>query len=218
MSRALDPSRVVQEGYDRLDGTYRDWVARMTNGPRAAFLARVLELVPPGADVLELGCGPGTDALALAEGRRYTGIDLSSVQLSHARAAVPEGTFLHADLFEVDLPPASFDAVVAFYVFGHVPAARHGELFDRIARWLRPGGFLCASFGTSDNPGAIESSWLGAADMYFSSLPRDQTDRLLEAAGYSVLVGETITETEADEGPATFHWVVARHAHGGSSP
>jgi SAM-dependent methyltransferase len=215
VSRALDPSRVVREGYDRLDGTYRDWVARMTNGARAAFLGSVLELIPLGAAILEVGCGPGTDARALAEGRRYTGINLSEVQLRHARAAVPHGTFILGDVLEVDLPPASFDAVVAFYVFGHIPAVRLEELLDRIAVWLRPSGLLCASFGTSDNPGSVEPMWLGSVDMYFSSLPTEETERALEDAGYSILSAETRTEIEADEGPATFQWVIARHPGGG---
>jgi SAM-dependent methyltransferase len=209
MSGAIDPIRVVREGYDQLDGTYRDWVARMLDGPRASFLAKILELIPPNADVLEIGCGPGTDAGALAEGRRYTGIDLSGVQLEHARAAVPDGNFLRADVLEVELPAKRFDAVVAFCV-RHIPAARPGELVERIASWLRPDGWLCASFGTSDNPGEIEPMWLGAADMYFSSRPPERTEALLGSAGFEIRFAETITEMEPGEGPATFWWVIAQ--------
>ncbi|HEX6399992.1 MAG TPA: class I SAM-dependent methyltransferase [Actinomycetota bacterium] len=209
---APDPSEVVRDGYDRLDGTFRTWVAQMLDGPRAPFLVKVLRLIPPGSDVLEIGCGPGTDAPALAEGRRYTGIDLSSVQLAHARAAVPGGTFPLGDVLEVDLSPESFDAAVAFYVFGHIPAARTGELLGKVRSWLRPGGWLCASFGTSDNPGAIEPSWLGVADMYFSSLPPGRTDAALRSNGFEIHSAETITEIEVGEGPATFRWVIARRA------
>lgn len=210
MSDTIDPSRVVREGYDLLDGTYREWVAAMRDGPRASFLAAVLGLIPPGTDVLEIGCGPGTDAASLAEGRRYTGIDLSRVQLEHARAAVPEGVFVEADVFEIELPATSFDVVVAIYVFGHIPAARTGELFERIATWLRPGGWLCASFGTSDDPGGIEPKWLGTADMYFSSLAPEATDALLRSADFEIHSAETITEFEPGEGPATFRWVIAQ--------
>jgi SAM-dependent methyltransferase len=212
MSEVKDPSQVVRDGYDRLDGVYRDWVARMRSGPRSAYLGEILRSLPPDADVLELGCGPGTDAAALAEGRRYTGVDLSGVQLAHARAAVPAGTFLQGDLFDVELRSASFDAVVAFYVFGHVPASRTGELFARIGGWLRPGGRLFASFGTSDNPGEIEPMWLDAADMYFSSVPPERTEELLRDAGFAIEPSETITEDEEGIGPATFHWVIARAA------
>jgi cyclopropane fatty-acyl-phospholipid synthase-like methyltransferase len=208
----VDPTRIVQEGYDLLDGTYRDWVATMHEGPRRAFLADVLERIPPGSDVLEVGCGPGTDARALAAGRRYTGIDLSAVQLAHARALVPSGTFLQTDVLEVQLPPESFGAIVALYVFGHIPAARTGELFARIHGWLRPGGWLCASFGTSDNPGEIERQWLGIADMYFSSLPPERTDDLLRSAGFDIQSSETIEEVEPGEGTVSFRWVIARRS------
>ena len=208
----LDPARIVQEGYDLLDGTYRNWVATLHQGPRRPFLAGVLERIPPGSDVLEVGCGPGTDAVALSAGRRYTGIDLSAVQLAHARVLVPDGTFLQADVLEVQLPPASFDAVVALYVFGHIPAARTGELFARIHGWLRPGGWLCASFGASDNPGEVEERWLGVADMYFSSLPPEQTDALLRSAGFDIRSSETIEEIEPGEGTVAFRWVIARRS------
>jgi SAM-dependent methyltransferase len=210
-----DPSRVVQEGYDRLDGVYRDWVAQMPGGPRASFLTRILELIPAGWDVLEIGCGPGTDAAALAEGRRYTGVDLSAVQLEHAKRAVPDGTFLHGDVFDVDHPPANFDAIVAFYVFGHVPAARTAELLERAAIWLRPGGWLCATFAISDNPGSIEPAWLGVADMYFSSLTPERTDALLHEAGFEIRSAEILEEVEPDGGTATFRWVIARLARDG---
>jgi cyclopropane fatty-acyl-phospholipid synthase-like methyltransferase len=209
-----DPSRIVGEGYDRLDAVYRDWVTRMRGGQRRDFVQRILTLIPRGADVLEIGCGPGSDAAALAEGRRYTGIDLSAVQLAHARTAVPDGTFLHADVLDVALPSQGFDAVVALYVFGHIPAARTSELFERIATWLRPGGWLCASFAVSDDPGSIQPAWLGLADMYFSSLPPRQTDELLGAAGFELRSAETVEEIEPGQGPATFRWVIARRIGG----
>jgi SAM-dependent methyltransferase len=207
---SMDPARIVQEGYDLLDGTYRDWVAMMHESPRRAFLAEVLEKIPPGCDVLEVGCGPGTDAVALSAGRRYTGIDLSAVQLAHARALLPDGTFRQADVLEVQLPPASFDAVVALYVFGHIPAGRSGDLFARIHGWLRPGGWLCASFGTSDNPGEVEPRWLGVADMYFSSLPPERTDDLLRSAGFDIRSAETVEQFEPGEGTVAFRWVIAQ--------
>ena len=210
MSEIDDPIGIVRDGYDRLDGVYRDWVSRTQDDPRARFVDEILSLTPFDADVLELGCGPGTDAAELAEGRRYTGVDLSGVQLAHARASVPDGTFVHGDLFEVELPPASFDAVVALYAFVHVPAARFGELVERIRGWLRPGGWVCASFGSSENPGEIEPTWLGTADMYFSSLPPAETERLFLDAGFAIRSAETITELEPGNEPATFFWVLAQ--------
>ncbi|HEX4941667.1 MAG TPA: class I SAM-dependent methyltransferase [Actinomycetota bacterium] len=206
----MDPTRIVQQGYDDLDDTYRRWVKHTRGGYRSTFLARILGEVPEGADVLEIGCGPGTDAAALAEGRRYVGIDLSEVQLAHARAVAPAGRFVHGDVLDTPFSPASFDAVVSFYAFNHIPQDRMGLLFRRIRSWLRPRGRLFGSFGTSDNPGEVEPTWLGKADMYFSSLPVDRTEALLEEIGFSIEFADTVTEFEVGEGPATFHWVIAR--------
>jgi SAM-dependent methyltransferase len=208
--RAVDPTRIVQQGYDDLDGTYRRWVEHTRPGYRSAFLTRILGEVPNGADVLEIGCGPGTDAAALAEGRRYVAIDLSEVQLAHARAIAPAGRFLHGDVLNTPFPPASFDAVVSFYAFNHIPQDRIERLLGRIRSWLRPGGGLFCSFGTSDNPGEVEPAWLGKADMYFSSMPVDRTEALLDEVGLSIEFADTVTEVEEGEGPATFHWVIAR--------
>lgn len=211
--RDVDRRRIIEQGYDELDDTYRDWVQRARNGYRSEFLAKVLARVPRGARVLEIGCGPGTDAEALADDRRYTGVDLSGVQLEHARRAVPTGTFLHADVLDIGFPPSSFDAVVSVYVFNHVPQGELHTLFGRIYGWTSPGGWFCASFGTSDNPGEVQPMWLGRADMYFSSLPPEANDRALEIAGFRIGSAETVTEVEEGQGPATFHWVLARKPH-----
>jgi SAM-dependent methyltransferase len=207
---AVDPRRVVEQGYDDLDDVYRRWVQRGLDGYRSGFLGRILDNVPDGADILEIGCGPGTDAGALAEDRRYTGVDLSVVQLAHAEKAAPSGTFVHADVLDVVFPPSSFDAVVGFYVFNHIPQDRMEPLFRRIFGWLRPGGRLFASFGTSDNTGAVEPMWLDRADMYFSSLPVAENDALLEEVGFAIEFADTVTEDEEGEGPATFHWVIGQ--------
>jgi hypothetical protein len=83
-------------------------------------------------------------------------------------------------------------------------------LFRRIRGWLRPGGRLFVSFGTSDNPGSVEPMWLGRADMYFASLPVGRNDALLEEVGFAIEYSATVTEDEEGEGPATFHRVIAR--------
>ncbi len=52
--------------------------------------------------------------------------------------------------------------------------------------------------------------WLGRADMYYSSLPVATNDSLLGKVGSEIEFAETVTEHEEGEGPAAFHWVIAR--------
>jgi cyclopropane fatty-acyl-phospholipid synthase-like methyltransferase len=206
---AHDRIRIVRDGYDQLGTRFDEWSDEVPRGYRTTFLKEVLKVVPTGSDVLEVGCGPGTDAASLSAGRRYIGVDVSMAQLTIARRHHPHLTLINADVLEIEFRPNSFDAIVAIYVFGHIPAGRIGELFTRTGSWLRPGGWLCASFAVSDNAGAIEPSWLGV-EMYFSSLPPERNDRLLRSAGFQIRSAETITEIEPGHGPATFRWVIAR--------
>jgi hypothetical protein len=51
---------------------------------------------------------------------------------------------------------------------------------------------------------------LEVADMYFSSLPPEQTDDLLRSAGFDIRSSETIEEVEPGAGTVAFRWVIAR--------
>ncbi len=204
-----DPKRIVAAGYDVVAERYLEWSGKRPSGPRLRWLSKALELIPSGADVLELGCGAGIPmTAALAEGRRVTGIDISAAQIELARGNVPAATFLHADMTTLDFPAASFDAVVAFYSLTHVPRGEQGPLLERIARWLRPGGVFVASMGVEDDPGDVEHDWLGV-DMYFSHFGAKQNRRLVERAGLNVEEAEIDAEPE-DRHDARFLWIVAR--------
>lgn len=205
----LDPRQVVADGYDRMADRYLSWSALRPSVARLRALGLADELIPAGADVLELGCGAGLPmTAALAVGRRLTGIDISAEQIRRARRNVPTATFIQADLASLDRPAASVDAVVAFYSLTHVPRDEHAALFVRIRRWLRPGGLFIASLGVEDDPGGIESDWLGV-DMYFSHFSARVNRRLLEAAGLVIERADVIVEPE-DRHDARFLWVVAR--------
>ena len=204
-----DPRRIVREGYDRLGDAYRPGTDEPDVGStRAWFLGETLARIPAGADVLELGCGPGWDAIALADGRTYTGVDVSTTMLALARERVARGTFLEADLTTLELPERSFDAVVSLYVFGHVPAAEHGSAYRRVASWLRSGGVFCASFPLA--PGdEVETDWLGVP-MFFGGVGREATEELLRAAGFELELAEVRENPDPSGGTESFFWVIAR--------
>lgn len=205
----VDPKRLVESGYDAMAERHLDWLRRIEGDPRMRFLADLDARLPDGSDVLDLGCGAGvpcTEALA----RRHTvhGVDISEEQLRLARERVPRATFEHGDMASLRFPDARWDAITAFYSIVHVPRAEHPELFARLVRWLRPGGYLLASLSANGSGDCVEEGWLGVP-MFFSGHPAATNARLLHEAGLDVLVDETV-EMREPEGPTTFQWVLGR--------
>jgi SAM-dependent methyltransferase len=204
-----DPrTALVGAGYDAMADTWEAWKAQIRDDPRAEWLDELVQRLPAGARVLELGCGGGTEETAALAGRfLLTGVDLSQEQLRRARGRVPEAEFVRADFTELELEPGSFDAVAAFYSFNHVPRELLPGLFARIHGWLRPGGLFLTTLGASDLEEWV-GEWLGTS-MFFSGFPPGTNRRLLRETGFELLRDELVTITEPD-GPATFQWVLAR--------
>jgi SAM-dependent methyltransferase len=201
-------TRKVVIGYDRISGQYLEWVTRIEGDPRDRMLVDFTRRLPAGARVLDLGCGPGVPSTkALAQRFDVVGVDISAAQIELARRNVPEATFIHDDLTEIELPEASLDGVTALYSISHVPREHHPEVFARIARWLVPGGLFLATLGATDNPDWV-GEWLGGP-MFFSSHDAATNRALLRAAGFTLECDETITMREP-EGLVTFLWVIAR--------
>ena len=77
------PKDVVRRGYDALGPRYYEWTTANDPRYRDEHLAELLEALPDGSRVLELGCGPGRPvAAALSERHSYVGLDISSAQLA----------------------------------------------------------------------------------------------------------------------------------------
>lgn len=102
----------------------------------------------PGMDVLEVGCGVGTQTELIAADLRDQGrllaVDLSprSIDLARARLSGRANVeFLAADAVELDLDRV-FDVIVMPDVIEHIPLEGHLRLFANVRKWLRDTGFV----------------------------------------------------------------------------
>jgi SAM-dependent methyltransferase len=205
----MHPKQIVAQGYDAIAERYAEWAGRTRTDERERYTAVLLNALPPGARVLELGCGVGVPTTQrLARRFAVTGVDISAQHIALARRNVPAATFVQADMAALDFPPAGFDAVAAFYSIIHVPREEHAALLHDIATWLRPGGLLVAAMGAGSTQAAVEQDWLGVP-MYFSHFDSATNQRLVEDAGFEIISAREETADE-DGVPVTFVWVVAR--------
>lgn len=202
-----DPVAVVEATYDALGERYLRWGSQVTGDPREEWLDDLLMRLPDGARVVDLGCGAGVPSTdRLAERCDVLGIDVSGRQVELARRLVPSARFEHADLLTWTTAPESLDAVTAFFVFGHVPRERLGELLRRCAGWLRPGGLLLATFGVGDVAG-WRGEWLGVPTFFSSWDPA--TNRALLADARLVPLRDEVVSMDEPEGAVSFHWLLA---------
>jgi len=120
----------------------------------AAWLARAAPSAQ-GARALDIGCGLGDNAAAIAAGGwRTDAFDLSRRAIDWARSRFPAVAFAAADLFA---PPAewngAFDLVHECYTLQALPDAPRAEAMGRIASFVAPGGRLLVIARARDGAG-----------------------------------------------------------------
>lgn len=192
----MNPKRLVRDGYDKASHAYRADSGSGCGHDYEAWLEQLCADLGPRSHVLDLGCGCGLLVAQLRAARaEVTGVDISPVQIERARSLVPQARFLCEDMAAVAFPPASFDAVIAFFAVFHLPLEEQPAFFRRIAAWLKPGGRFLGTVGASAAAGMVRD-WLGVqgANMYWSQTDARTYRRWLEECGFTVLRDEFVPE------------------------
>lgn len=129
--------------------------------------------VTQGTTVLELGCGPGRNAVWLARhGAAVHALDLSPEALEwgkeRATAAGVDVRFERADVLRWQPPAGGYDVVVDSGCFHHLPPHRRVTYLALLRRALRPGGrFALACFAVG-GPDGVTGTVASDLDLYRS--------------------------------------------------
>jgi tRNA (cmo5U34)-methyltransferase len=116
------------------------------------------------ARVLELGTGTGETALrvrALHPEAQWVGIDASDPMLGRARERLPDAD-LRLQRLQDELPSGPFDLVVSALAVHHLDGAGKRDLFARVVRVLKPGGWFVLGdvvVPTDAQKGPIHIDW-----------------------------------------------------------
>ena len=155
----MDHERTTVDQFTRQAEGFSSAAAMNDESAMGALLAAAR--VSPEDSVLDVACGPGIVAAALApSARSVTGIDLTPemVELARercARAGLANTTFEVGDVTDLPYPDGEFSKVVCRYALHHVrdPAAVVAEM----ARVCAPGGrVVVVDMVVGDDPGVAE--------------------------------------------------------------
>lgn len=161
---------------------------------------RLLDSLPQGAHVLDLGSGTGlpTARQLINAGARVTGFEISERMLELARANVPEADFRQVDIMDLDPVETSYDAIVAFFSLLCLPKDRVAVALGRVRASLAPGGLLCLSMVETDLDD-VPLSFLGTK-IRVSGYRRDELREVVTNAGLVIEDERVVRFEPKDEG------------------
>src|ERR1700674_2011075 len=122
-----------------------DWHARdrthLTGLPEVQALA---DSLPPGASVLDVGCGNGIPLtrFLVEAGFDVLGVDSSSKMLERFRTNLPNTPAICGKVQLSDFQGRLFDAAISWGVIFHLTPAEQGQVFAKMADVIKPGGLF----------------------------------------------------------------------------
>ncbi len=184
-------------GWSRASGDRRAWAPSYDS-----FRA----LLAPGATVLDLGCGSGHDAPALAgRGLSLTGLDVSVALLQIAASTALRGRLVRGDLRSLPFVSGAFAALWLDGTLHHVRKSDVPAALAGCARVLKPGGLLFAAVERGAGEGFVHS---GASKFdsprWYALYELAELHALLTAADFDL-----IDHTMGDPGPSSDHGFVS---------
>jgi trans-aconitate methyltransferase len=205
------PHERIVSLYDR---TAAEWDAARRGGPapnERPHLESFAAALPPGAAVLDIGCGAGVPVARdlLARGLRVTGIDSSPALIALCRERFPEAEWHVADMRRLDLG-RRFDGLIAWHSFFHLSPDDQRAMFPVFARHAAPGALLM--FTAGPGAGVSVGQWQGEP-LYHASLSQEEYRELLRANGLDVL---RFTAGRPGEGP--YVWLARAARDDSASP
>ena len=160
-----------------------EFIASTLEADMSATQEKFLALLPKGARILDLGCGSGRDSLCfLQKGFQVTAVDGSEELAKFAGELIGQEVLL-ADFKELELPPASYDAIWASASLLHVHSEDLPGILAKVTDLAKPGAIFYLSFKYGDFEGE-------RGGRYYTDLNEERFAEFFQKSGRALAIVE----------------------------
>lgn len=128
--------------YERYANIYYE---NTVNIDMSEIMDKFVELLPENADVLDLGCGSGRDAIALEETGCYVTLLDGAAEMCKLAEIAADKDVLHMRFDEMEFEEV-FDGIWACASLLHVSRKEIDQIMSKVCAALKPEGILYVSF------------------------------------------------------------------------
>lgn len=174
----------VYESYDEIVDWFDD--ARTKTLMESEYLNLIVNSVPAGDSVLDLGCGTGEPIAQffINKGFKVTGVDGSKKMIELCKKSFPNEKWIVSDMREINLQQR-FDVILAWHSFFYLDHDSQRKMFKIFDAHIKLGGIL--AFTSGEEEGEVWSD-NGGQQLYHASLSTNEYEKLLHENSFKVLL------------------------------
>jgi SAM-dependent methyltransferase len=149
----IDITKAFWEDRARNPDLTEETVTHPDYNQRLLEIEVLLQYLPQGQRILDVGCGNGFSTAVFARyAAHVVGIDYSAAMIERAGREfghLPNISFAVQDVLDLDFPPESFDVVISQRCLINLPTwETQQKAITNIARVLKPGGYFFLQEGS----------------------------------------------------------------------
>lgn len=178
--------KVTLETYKKVAAEYHS--ANVGKNVAQDQLDEFISLVNPPAQVLDLGCGPGSDTKVLSEKYSVTGLEIVKKFADMASFENPNAEIINADIISYDLPKNKYKGIWSRDMLHHIPEEHLPDVFKKISDSLVENGVLYVI--VREGQGEIyekEKKKYSEMERFYHLFSVEELEARAKAAGLSVV-------------------------------
>ncbi len=174
----------VYECYDKIVDWFDD--ARTKTLMEFEYLNLIVNSIPAGSSVLDLGCGAGEPIAQffIDKGFKVTGIDGSKKMIELCKKRFPNEQWIVSDMRDINLNQ-QFEIVLAWHSFFHLDHDSQRKMFKIFSEHTKLDGVLAFTSGEKEDEIWSDN---GGQQLYHASLSTNEYKKLLDENSFKVLI------------------------------